>query len=192
MLPKILMAAWKAKDMAAKYGPIIPHINNGRATTVFLGNSLKDLKNCWEDEDSGTFFTIYESVEKVVEIKVFTFITARNLEMDTKGKTQFEVLQSIVNHFKAKNDLGAIRNIEGTMAWTQEFMQREDVQQIFNETNIDIPAFNLMKPLEWPKVAMKTAERIGQEAGRIHKLMKAAKNKPGNDNKGPGNTPPRP
>ncbi len=193
MLPKLLMMAWKAKDYATRYGPILPHMNNGRATAVFLGNSLKDLKNTWENEDAGTFFTVYESVEKAVEVKVFTALTAYNLDLDTKGKNAAQVLQEIVDHFKAKNDLGAVRNIEATMAWTQEFIAREDVQQIFNEAKVEIPAFNVMKPLEWPKFAQKTIESIGGEASRIHKLMKAAKKKPGNDNdkKGPGNQPPK-
>lgn len=189
-LPKIAMMAWKGIQMARKHAGKVPHLNNGRATAGYLGRSLTEMRELWEDADTGTLFTMYESVEKIVEVKVFMLLTARNLEIDTKGKSQYEIMQAIIDDLSAQGATGAVREIENTMAWTTEFMQRPEVLEIFNAVNVEIPTFDPMKPMEWPIVGKRMLERMGQEVGRFHKLMKAAK-KPQNDNrkKGPQGAP---
>lgn len=183
---KIAMAAWKGIQMGRKHAPKIPHLKKPRATAGYLGRSLTELRDLWEDNKTGPFFTMYESVEKIIEVKAFMYLTAWNLDLEVKGKSQFQILQEIVDTLKAENATGAVREIEKTMAWTQEFVQRPEVVSIFNESNVEIPKLDPLKPMEWPKVGLKFMERLGQEATRIHKLMKVAK-KPGNDNKGPQN-----
>ena len=183
-LPKLAMMAWKGIQMGRKHAPKIPHLKKPRATAGYLGRSLTELRELWEDNKTGPFFTMYESVEKIIEVKAFMYLTAWNMNMDVKGKSQFEILQEIVDTLKAEHATGAVREIENTMAWTQEFVQRPEVAAIFNEANVEIPKFNPLKPTEWPSIGLKFLERTGQEAARIHKLMKVAK-KPGNDNKGP-------
>lgn len=168
---------------ARKYGKQLVHFNNPESCAGFLGAALKDQKRLIEDSDSGTFMTVYDSMERLLEIKVLMHWTSNKMNLETKGKAPAEIMHEIAETCGANNP-EASKDIRETLEWAEKFFAREDVQEIFQEANIEI---NMPKsPLEIPKTVMALGMRIKQEAGRLHKVLNVAKGKnpPKSDSKG--------
>tara|TARA_B100000686_G_C16792124_1_gene979449 strand:+ start:549 stop:1130 length:582 start_codon:yes stop_codon:yes gene_type:complete len=177
---KAATIAWRAKTLLEKHGGKIAHLNKAPVTAKALGESLKELREQWEDKSSQPLITMYNSIEVLVEIKFFMARTNKNLELDTSGMTTFQNLQAIVEAMEDKGRNDAVRDIRDTLDWSRAFFAREDVQNILDKTSLDtsLPK-NLM---DVPRFGKNLLLEITGEAKRIYDLVNAAK-KP--DPKGP-------
>ena len=171
--------AFTFSRFAYKYGPKIAHFQNKQACAMFLGTALRDQRALIENADRGTFMTVYESVERLLEIKALTLWTAKKFDISTSEKSQTEILRNIVDACNEEG-LGAGRDIERTLSWADDFFARPEVRKIFDEARVEIALPK--SPWELPKTVKSMGQLITQEAQRVHQILKIAKNKPGNDN----------
>lgn len=155
---------------ARKYGTKLPHLKNKRSCAMFLGVALRDQRKLIEDQDMGTFMTLYESVERLVEIKALMHLTARHMEIPTKSKPPVQILKEIIDHCEAEGS-GAANDIKRTLAWTEEFFKKPEIRAIFEEANVEIGRPKNIKDIT------KIGLRLKQESTRIHNVLKVAKGK---------------
>ena len=173
---------------ARKYVNKIMHFNDPHACAGFLGGALKDQRKLIEDSDSGTFMTLYDSLERLLEIKVLTHWTASKFGLDTKGKAPAVIMHEIAELCEADSEVSS-KEIRETLKWAEEFFSKPEVQEIFNEADIEIQMPK--NPLQLPKTVMSMGMRIQQEATRLHRVLNVAKGKtPPKKDDGGGHKPP--
>ncbi|MGM0422945.1 MAG: hypothetical protein ACQEQL_07610 [Pseudomonadota bacterium] len=181
---------------ARKYATKLPHMGNKKSCAMYLGVALRDQRKLIEDKETGTFMTLYESVERLLEIKMLMHWTAHKFDIPTKSKPPVQVLKEIVASCDAEGH-GAANDIKRTLTWAEQFFNKPEVRAVFEEANVEITMPKNAK--DFPKAAANIGLRIKQESERLHNILKVAKGKmPDNDNdkdtpdhKQPGPKPPK-
>ena len=116
--------------------------------------------------------TLYDSVERILEIKVMMHWTSSKMGLETKGKPPAEILSMIAKRAADRDPL-ASRDINETLGWATEFFSRPDVQAVFSDA--DIPVNVPSKASDVPKALLSLGMRLQQEAKRLHGVLKVAK-----------------
>lgn len=168
---------------ARKYGTKLPHLKNKRSCAMFLGVALRDQRKLMENKETGTFMTLYESVERLLEIKALMHLTAHHMEIPTKSKPPVQVLREIIDHCEAEGS-GAANDIKRTLAWTEEFFNKPEVRAVFEEANVAVTMPKNAREL--PKAIANLGLRLKQESTRIHNVLKVAKGKAADNDNGKG------
>jgi hypothetical protein len=165
---------------ARKYATKLPHMGNKKTCAMYLGVALRDQRKLIEDKDTGTFMTLYESVERLLEVKMLMHWTAHKFDIPTKSKPPVQILKEIVDSCEAEGH-GAGNDIKRTLSWAEQFFSKPEVRAIFDEANVEIAMPKSAKDL--PKTAVNLGIRLKQESARLHNILKVAKGKkPDNDN----------
>ena len=178
-----------ASYFARKYGKQVLHLNDENECAKFLGEALRDQRDLIEDKNSGTFMTLYDSLERLLEIKVLMTWTAKKMGIETKGKPPVALLSEIATY--CDTECGTYnKDIKDTLSWAQDFFARPDVAEVFEEADIYVALPE--NPLHFPKTILALGMRIKQEGTRLHRVLKVAKaeqdKKQDSDN---DNTPPK-
>lgn len=163
---------------AKKYGSKLLSLNNPEACAGFLGAALRDQRKIIEDDDSGTLITLYDSLERLLEIKVLMHWTAAKMKIPTKGQAPAVIMSQIAEKCHVDNEK-ASQDIKETLKWAQTFFSRPDVQEIFSEADIEV--IIPKNPLHFHKTIISLGMRIQQEAERLHKVLSVAKDAEGGD-----------
>ena len=157
-----------------KHGHKVLHAKNIDLLTKDLGLALKEQQRTLEDPEKGTLQTIYDVLPQIAEVKVFMTVVTHKLDISTKGKAPFDILQEIIDKTEKRGSHSA-KEIKDSMEWSQKFFAHPEIRAIFEDDSIEIKKPESIKDLG------KTAKQIGgkakQEIQKIHRFLKAAKNK---------------
>ncbi len=181
---KAVFAAKSAIELVSKHGGKVAHRNDPVATAAFLGQSLKELRDGWQDENTPYIFSLYNTFPNVIEVKVLMMLTTKNMGLNTKGMSFFDTLKTIVSELDEKGYSEYGTEIRNTLEWRDGFFSREDVQQILQKSEIDLSKPKSLK--DSFRFTKNLTTWVTNEAKRLDALMNAAKKPaPKNDNQPP-------
>lgn len=184
MFPKFKLGLIFA-NIARKHGGKVLHANNPALLIHDLGEALRQQRNVLSDPRKGMAITAYDVLPAVIEVKILTMVTAKSLNIDTKGKADIQILEEIVEKAKENNYTKYAKEIEETLDWTRKLFANPEIQDVLATpmTELDTPK-NLS---DVTKFITSLGKRSVDEVTRLNEFVKRMK-----DSSGPGGTGPTP
>ncbi|HCS23007.1 MAG TPA: hypothetical protein PLW48_06420 [Alphaproteobacteria bacterium] len=172
MFPQIKLAIVFA-NLARKHGSKVMHSNNVDLLTKDLSNALVEQKNILSSPRKGAIMTAYEVLPVIAEVKILTVAVAKKLEIDTKGKSDIQVLEEIIALSDARNGGKYAKGIKETLEWTRALVSHPDFQDILKMEMTQIEKPSSVKDVT--KFITQIAGRSQDEITRINEFLKHAK-----------------
>jgi len=172
MFPQIKLAIIFAK-LAKNHGPKVLHSNNVDLLTKDLSNALVEQKNILSSPRKGAFLTAYEVLPVIAEVKILSVAVARKLEIDTKGKSDIQILEEIIQKSEERNDGKYAKGIKDTLEWTRALFAHPDMQDILKMEMTQIEKPGSLKDVT--KFIRQMANRSQDELTRINEFLRYAK-----------------
>ncbi|MBW7910038.1 MAG: hypothetical protein H3C49_02015 [Alphaproteobacteria bacterium] len=172
MFPQIKLAIVFA-NLARKHGSKVMHSNNVDLLTKDLSNALVEQKNILSSPRKGAIMTAYEVLPVIAEVKILTVAVAKKLEIDTKGKSDIQVLEEIIALSDARNGGKYAKGIKETLEWTRALVSHPDFQDILKMEMTQIEKPTSVKDVT--KFITQIAGRSQDEITRINEFLKHAK-----------------
>lgn len=172
MFPQIKLAVMFAK-LAKDHGHKVLHANNPDLLTRDLGDALKKQKQALSDPNKGAFFTAYDVLPLIAEVKILTFVTAQKLGVSYMGRSDIEVLEDIIKASEARNGGKYSKDIKETLEWTRKLFSHPEIQDVLamEMTEISIPK----NPKDVVKFFGQIAGRSQDELTRLTEFLRKAK-----------------
>lgn len=172
MFPQIKLAVMFAK-LAKDHGHKVLHANNPDLLTRDLGDALKKQKQALSDPNKGAFFTAYDVLPLIAEVKILTFVTAQKLGVSYMGRSDIEVLEDIIKASEARNGGKYAKDIKETLEWTRKLFSHPEIQDVLamEMTEISIPK----NPKDVVKFFGQIAGRSQDELTRLTEFLRKAK-----------------
>lgn len=174
MLPQIKLALLFAK-IAKDHGHKILHANNPDLLTRDLGDALKKQKDVLSDRNKNTLLTAYDVLPLIVEVKILTVVTANRLGLETKGKSDIQVLEDIIAAAKTRDNGGKYaKDIEATLDWTRRLFAHPEIQDVLS---MEVTAIEFPKsPRDALRFSGQIVGRFQDELTRVTEFLRTAKN----------------
>lgn len=172
MFPQIKLAIVFA-NLARKHGSKVMHSNNVDLLTKDLSNALVEQKNILSSPRMGAIMTAYEVLPVIAEVKILTVAVAKKLEIDTKGKSDIQVLEEIIAKSDERNGGKYAKGIKETLEWTRALVSHPDFQDILKMEMTQIEKPTSVKDVT--KFITQIASRSQDEITRINEFLKHAK-----------------
>jgi hypothetical protein len=172
MFPQIKLAIIFAK-LAKDHGPKVLHSNNVDLLTKDLSNALVEQKNILSSPRKGAFLTAYEVLPVIAEVKLLSVAVARKLEIDTKGKSDIQILEEIIQKSEERNDGKYAKGIKDTLEWTRALFSHPEMQDILQMEMTQIEAPTSLRDVT--KFIRQMANRSQDELTRINEFLRHAK-----------------
>lgn len=172
MFPQIKLALLFGK-MARDHGPKVLHSNNVDLLTKDLSNALIEQKNILSSPRKGAFLTAYEVLPVIAEVKILSVAVAKKLEIDTKGKSDIQILEEIIQKSEERNDGKYAKGIKDTLEWTRALFTHPEMQDILKMEMTQIEAPSSLKDVT--KFIRQMANRSQDELSRINEFLRHAK-----------------
>lgn len=172
MFPQIKLAIIFAK-LAKDHGPKVLHSNNVDLLTKDLSNALVELKNILSSPRKGAFLTAYEVLPVIAEVKILSVAVAKKLEIDTKGKSDIQILEEIIQKSEERNDGKYAKGIKDTLEWTRALFAHPEMQDILKMEMTQIEKPSSLKDVT--KFIRQMANRSQDELTRINEFLRYAK-----------------
>ena len=172
MFPQIKLAVMFAK-LAKDHGHKVLHANNPDLLTRDLGDALKKQKQALSDPNKGAFFTAYDVLPLIAEVKILTFVTANKLGVAYMGRTDIEVLEDIIKASEARNGGKYAKDIKETLEWTRKLFSHPEIQDVLamEMTEISLPK----SPKDVVKFFGQIVGRSQDELTRLTEFLRKAK-----------------
>ena len=129
MFPQIKLALIFTK-IAKDHGHKILHANNPDLLTRDLGDAMKKQKDILCDPRKGMAITAYDVLPIILEVKILTVATAAQLKIDTKGKSDIQILEEIIAASEARQGGKYAKDIKGTLEWTRALFSHPEIQDV--------------------------------------------------------------
>lgn len=172
MFPQIKLAIIFAK-LAKDHGPKVLHSNNVDLLTKDLSNALVEQKNILSSPRKGAFLTAYEVLPVIAEVKILSVAVAKKLEIDTKGKSDIQILEEIIQKSEERNDGKYAKGIKDTLEWTRALFAHPEMQDILKMEMTQIEKPSSLKDVT--KFIRQMANRSQDELTRINEFLRYAK-----------------
>lgn len=172
MFPQIKLAVMFAK-LAKDHGHKVLHANNPDLLTRDLGDALKKQKQALSDPNKGAFFTAYDVLPLIAEVKILTFVTANKLGVPYMGRTDIEVLEDIIKASEARSGGKYSKDIKETLEWTRKLFSHPEIQDVLamEMTEITLPK----NPKDVVKFFGQIVGRSQDELTRLTEFLRKAK-----------------
>lgn len=173
MALKFVQLSRKFLQFAVKHRGKIMNANDPELLAESLGSALQNQRTILLDPSRDQLQTLSDILEVSAEVRVLTNMTARKLEIETKNKTQAEVLGAICDKLEAADAGGYASDIRDVMAWSEKFFSTPEVRAVLDKplTELDVPT-GIKDALFFPVHA---AQRGVEEIARLNTLVAAAK-----------------
>jgi len=172
MFPQIKLAILFGK-LARDHGPKVLHSNNVDLLTKDLSNALIEQKNILSSPRKGAFLTAYEVLPVIAEVKILSVAVAKKLEIDTKGKSDIQILEEIIQKSEERNGGKYAKGIKDTLEWTRALFSHPEMQDILQMEMTQIEAPGSLKDVT--KFIRQMANRSQDELTRINEFLRHAK-----------------
>lgn len=172
MFPQIKLAIIFAK-LAQNHGSKVLHSNNVDLLTKDLSNALVEQKNILSSPRKGAFMTAYEVLPVIAEVKILSVAVARKLEIETKGKSDIQILEEIIQKSEERNGGKYSHGIKDTLEWTRALFAHPEMQDILKMEMTPIEKPTNLKDVT--KFITQMANRSQDELTRINEFLKQAK-----------------
>lgn len=172
MIPQIKLALIFAQ-FAQKHGTKILHANNPDLLTKDLGNAMKEQKRILSDARKGMIMTGYDLIPVIVEVKVLTFVVAKKLGIETKGKADIAIIEDIIAKSDERNGGKYAKDVKDTLEWTRELFSHPEIQDVLKMEMTDIEAPKSLKDVF--KFFKQVAGRTSDELTRVSEFLKRAR-----------------
>ena len=156
MLPQLKLAILFAK-LAKDHGHKVLHANNPDLLTRDLGDALKKQKDVLSDPRKSALFTAYDILPLIAEVKILTFVTAKQLGVPYMGRSDIQVLEDIVAAAEARNGGKYAKDVKDTLEWTRKLFSHPEIQDVLSME---------MTEITMPKTPRQLAAFFGQIIGR--------------------------
>ena len=172
MFPQIKPAVMFAK-LAKAHGHKVLHANNPDLLTRDLGDALKKQKQALSDPNKGAFFTAYDVLPLIAEVKILTFVTANKLGVPYMGRTDIEVLEDIIKASEARSGGKYSKDIKETLEWTRKLFSHPEIQDVLamEMTEVSLPK----NPKDVVKFFGQIVGRSQDELTRLTEFLRKAK-----------------
>lgn len=172
MFPQIKLAVMFAK-LAKDHGHKVLHANNPDLLTRDLGDALKKQKQALSDPNKGAFFTAYDVLPLIAEVKILTFVTASKLGVPYMGRSDIEVLEDIIKASEARSGGKYSKDIKDTLEWTRKLFSHPEIQDVLamEMTEISLPK----NPKDVVKFFGQIVGRSQDELTRLTEFLRKAK-----------------
>lgn len=172
MFPQIKLAVMFAK-LAKDHGHKVLHANNPDLLTRDLGDALKKQKQALSDPNKGAFFTAYDVLPLIAEVKILTFVTANKLGVPYMGRTDIEVLEDIIKASEARSGGKYSKDIKETLEWTRKLFSHPEIQDVLamEMTEVSLPK----NPKDVVKFFGQIVGRSQDELTRLTEFLRKAK-----------------
>ena len=172
MFPQIKLAILFGK-LARDHGPKVLHSNNVDLLTKDLSNALVEQKNILSSPRKGAFLTAYEVLPVIAEVKILSVAVAKKLEIETKGKSDIQILEEIIQKSEERNDGKYAKGIKDTLEWTRALFSHPEMQDILKMEMTQIETPNSLKDVT--RFIRQMANRSQDELTRINEFLRHAK-----------------
>jgi|GEM_PF-1484771 hypothetical protein len=172
MFPQIKLAIIFAK-LAKDHGPKVLHSNNVDLLTKDLSNALVEQKNILSSPRKGAFLTAYEVLPVIAEVKILSVAVAKKLEIETKGKSDIQILEEIIQKSEERNGGKYAKGIKDTLEWTRALFAHPEMQDILKMEMTQIEKPSSLKDVT--KFIRQMANRSQDELTRINEFLRYAK-----------------
>lgn len=172
MFPQIKLAILFGK-LARDHGAKVLHSNNVDLLTKDLSNALVEQKNILSSPRKGAFLTAYEVLPVIAEVKILSVAVAKKLEIDTKGKSDIQILEEIIQKSEERNDGKYAKGIKDTLEWTRALFAHPEMQDILKMEMTQIETPGSLKDVT--KFIRQMANRSQDELTRINEFLRHAK-----------------
>lgn len=172
MFPQIKLAILFGK-LARDHGPKVLHSNNVDLLTKDLSNALVEQKNILSSPRKGAFLTAYEVLPVIAEVKILSVAVAKKLEIETKGKSDIQILEEIIQKSEERNDGKYAKGIKDTLEWTRALFSHPEMQDILKMEMTQIEAPSSLKDVT--RFIRQMANRSQDELTRINEFLRHAK-----------------
>ena len=172
MFPQIKLALIFTK-IAKDHGHKILHANNPDLLTRDLGDAMKKQKDILCDPRKGMAITAYDVLPIILEVKILTVATAAQLKIDTKGKSDIQILEEIIAASEARQGGKYAKDIKGTLEWTRALFSHPEIQDVLKMEMTAIEAPKSLKDVT--KFIRQLAGRSTDELARVSEFLKRAK-----------------
>lgn len=172
MFPQFRLAVLFAK-FAKDHGHKVLHANNPDLLTRDLGMAMKQQKQVLSDPNKGAFFTAYDVLPLIAEVKILTFVTANKLGVPYMGRSDIEVLEGIIAAADARNGGKYAQDIKDTLEWTRKLFSHPEIQDVLamEMTSVSIPK----SPKDVMKFFGQIVGRSQDELTRLTEFLNKAK-----------------
>ncbi len=172
MLPQFRLAVMFAK-LAKDHGHKVLHANNPDLLTRDLGDALKKQKQALSDPNKGAFFTAYDVLPLIAEVKILTLVTAHKLGVSYMGRSDIEVLEDIIKASEARNGGKYAKDIKETLEWTRKLFSHPEIQDVLamEMTAVSVPK----NPKEVLSFFKQIVGRSQDELTRLSEFLRKAK-----------------
>ena len=172
MLPQLKLAVMFAK-LAKNHGTKVLHVNNPDLLTRDLGDALKNQKEALSNPNTGAFFTAYDILPLIAEVKILTVITAYKLDVPYRGRPDIDVLEGIIKAAEARNGGKYAKDVKETLEWTRKLFSHPEIQDVLTMemTEINVPK----TPKDVLKFFGQISGRSQDELTRLSEFLRRAK-----------------
>ena len=184
-MPNFKLALIFAK-MAKDHGQKILHANNPDLLSRDLGDALRKQKDLLSDPRKSMVMTAYDVLPLLVEVKILTVLTARQLNISTGNKSDIEVLEAIIAAGEERNGGKFTKDIKSTLEWTRQLFSHPEIRDV-----LDMEMTSIEKPKSLRDVVgfiTSLAGRGQDELTRVTEFLRTAKDLHRKDEDGPKST----
>ncbi len=158
------------------HGMKLKNINNQEALVQDLSESLNSQLSILKDPYTDNASTLLALVPQIVEMKIFTAIVTKRLNIDTKGMGQFAKLDAVVKEMEDTGSTSA-EDLKDALEWSKEYLTSPEMVEILSneQASIELPeSFDVQSILA---VIPKTASAIKGNINQLNGFITLAKDK---------------